>query len=368
MADAWIQGNPATLQAAIEEAARLLHTSRMPVIAGLGTDVAGARAAIALAQKIGAAVDHMHSAALLRDLDVMREAGMMATTPNEARLRADLLLLVGPGLRETWPDLPERFFTRPAARDAAVEGRRRIIWLCPGSKAKDVGRNVAIEVIGNDPTDLPILLAALRARCAGRPVSNATVAMPDLDALAATLAQTRFGVAVWSSAHLDVLAIEMLCGLVKDLNAATRFSGLPLAPGDNAAAVQQVSGWLTGFPLRTAFGRGAPEHDPWRFDAVRMVDSGEADCALWISAYGATRPAWTRDLPLIVLTETPDGFGRPPDVAIAVGRPGIDHDAVEHRPATGTLAERSVCNPTDTISVADAVTRIVAALPAAPPC
>ena len=59
---------------------------------------------------------------------------------------------------------------------------------------------------------------------------------------------------------------------------------------------------MTGFPLRTGFGRGVPEHDPWRFEASRLIDSGEADCAVWISAYGTRPPAWKRDLPLVALT------------------------------------------------------------------
>src|SRR5215471_14375560 len=96
MDHAWIDGKPVELEAACAEAARLLQQSRLPVIAGLGTDVDGARAAIALAQRTRAVVDHMHSEALLRDVDVMRDAGMMTTTPSEARLRADVLLLVGP--------------------------------------------------------------------------------------------------------------------------------------------------------------------------------------------------------------------------------------------------------------------------------
>ena len=364
MAEAWIRGDPVTLQAAIVEAARLLGTSRMPVVAGLGTDVAGARAAIALAERLRGTIDHMHSEALLRDLDVMREAGMMITTPNEARLRADLLLLIGPGLIEGWPDLPARLFAKPDGGDAT----RRIVWLCPGTAAKAANAHQKILIIGDNPADLAVVLAALRARCAGRPAGNTPLEAQELDALAAELAKAHFGVAVWSSAEHDGLTIEMLCGLVKDLNAATRFSGLPLAPPDNAAAVQQVSGWMTGFPLRTGFGRGYPEHDPWRFDAVRLVDSGEADCALWISAGRVVPPSWTRDVPLIALAPQPDGFPRPPEVAIAVGRPGIDHDAVEHLAATGTLAPVSARNPANTISVADAVGRIAAALPAALPC
>src|SRR5262249_25769214 len=100
MAEAWIRGKAVTLDAAIAEVVTLLSASRLPVIAGLGTDVAGVRAAIKLAQRVGGVIDHMHSEVLLRDLDVMREAGMMVTTPNEVCLRADFLLLVCPGLIE----------------------------------------------------------------------------------------------------------------------------------------------------------------------------------------------------------------------------------------------------------------------------
>src|SRR5262249_60324510 len=105
MARAWMGGKPAALERALAEAAELLAASRCPLITGLGTDVAGARAAIGLAERLGGVVDHMSADVLLRDLAVVREAGMMVTTPNEARLRADTLLLVGPNLEKDAPAL-----------------------------------------------------------------------------------------------------------------------------------------------------------------------------------------------------------------------------------------------------------------------
>ena len=69
-------------------------------------------------------------------------------------------------------------------------------------------------MIGRSAEDLPVLLAALRARVAGRPVGKTRLAAKALDALAAALRGARFGVAVWSAAELDALTIEMLCGLV----------------------------------------------------------------------------------------------------------------------------------------------------------
>src|SRR5207244_463204 len=156
------------------------------------------------------------------------------------------------------------------------------------------------------------------------------------------LRQARFGVAVWSAAALEPPVIEMLCGLVDDLNAATRFTGLRLEPDDNAAGVLQVCGWTTGFAMRTGFGRGGAAHDPWRHDAGRLVASGEADCVLWISAYGAALPDW--DIPVIALTAAAEGGGNMPRVRIEVGQPGVDHDTVEHCVATDTLVYRAASN------------------------
>jgi formylmethanofuran dehydrogenase subunit B len=364
MGHAWIDGRVATIEDAVAAAARLLAASHFPLIAGLGTDIAGARAAIALAKRLGAAIDHMNSAALLKNLDVMRDTGMMITTPHEARARGDVLLLVGAGLAEAWPELPRRLLAPPLAPEAGAAGRR-IIWICPGRSAESTRKSVGnINVVGRNPADLPVLLAALRARLSGRPVGTTCLPAKTIDALAAELQSARFGVAVWSAAELDELVIEMLCGIVKDLNGTTRFTGLPLEAGDNAPGVLQACGWMTGFPMRTGFGRHYPEHDPWRFEAGRMVEAGEVDCALWISAYRATAPGWTRDIPIIALTGGTAPVRRPARVQIAVGRPGADHDAVEYVAATGTLAAAAALKPSSAATVARVIADIAAALPA----
>jgi formylmethanofuran dehydrogenase subunit B len=358
MDDAWIDGEPVALDAAIAQGARLLTQSRFPVIAGLGTDMAGARAAVALARRLRGAVDHMHADGLLRDLDAMRSGGVMLTTPSEARVRADVLLLVGPALVDAWPELPARLFGPPTATEIGDAVERRVYWLCPG-KAERTAHGARIETIGRDAAALPALLAALRARVAGRPVAKTSVPSKAIEALAEALKAARFGVAVWSAARLDALGIAMLCGLVDDLNARTRFSGLPLAPGDNALGANQACGWMTGLPVRTGFARGYPEHDPWRFDAIRLVEGGEADAALWISAYTAAAPKWRRAVPTVALTA-----GDAPmraQVRIAVGRPGEEHDAVAYSALTGTLVSTAANIPGRRITVAEALARIGAA-------
>jgi formylmethanofuran dehydrogenase subunit B len=357
MHHAWIDGTPAELDAAAATAARLLDASRQCLVAGLGTDVAGARAAIVLAQRIGAVIDHMNADALLRDLDVLREAGVMLTTPSETITRADTLLLVGPGIADSSTALPLHGAAREGGDGVPMD--RRTFWLCPGRHAGAAG---GITTVGLEARDLPVLLAALRARVNGRPAGPSPVPTPVLDEAADGLKAARFGVAVWSAAELDALAIEMLCGLVADLNATTRFSGLPLAPGDNAIGVLQVCGWMTGFPPRTGLGRSYPDHDTWQYRAARLVDSGEADCVLWISAYRAAAPEWSGDPPTIALAPADARFQKRPRVHIAVGAPGRDHDSVEHHARIGTLAAVAATQRSNALSVADAIASIAAHL------
>jgi formylmethanofuran dehydrogenase subunit B len=361
MERAWIAGQPAALDAAVEEAAKLLASSRCSLIAGLGTDVAGARAAITLADRIGAIIDHMHSDAVLRDLDVMRSSGMLITTPTEAHVRADTLLLIGPGLGDTWRELPPQLFAAPQRGESGSPTERRIYCICPDS---DWPIPASAAVVKGRHREIPTLLAALRARLADRPIGRRRVPSSKLDQVATALKAARFGVAVWSAAAVDAPTIEMLCGLLNDLNATTRFSGLPLPAPDNAIGVTQTCAWMTGLPIRTGFARAFPMHDPWLFDSHRVVSEGEADCLLWISAYRAGALPWRTAPPTIALTARDANFDRPPRVHIAVGCPGVDHAGVEYLSSTGALAPVEAKKPSGAISVAEVIARIIGALPA----
>lgn len=347
MGEARIDGKPASLAAAAERAAEILSDARMPVITGLGTDVAGARASILLAERLRGAYDHMRSAQIFADLDVMRQAGLMFTTPNEARLRADVLLFIGKDLAKVWPAMMERLAPAEIPRFDLAQKPRKLLWIAPGRGPKAEG--LTVETL--DTSNLHATLAALRARAAGRPVNCPKSVRRKLDEFAEVLKNARFGVAVWGGASLDCLSIEMLHGLIRDLNTTTRFSGLPLGSGTNAFGVVQTSGWMTGFPMRTSFGRGFPEHDTWRFDATRMVESGEADAALWISAYVPETPPWKKNVPLVALVPPQTAFAREPRVCVEIGCPGVDHDAAEFAPEASAIVVCKATRPSQAPSV-----------------
>jgi formylmethanofuran dehydrogenase subunit B len=351
---AWSNGLPVSPAQAAHAAAALLAASRSAVVAGMGTDVAGARASVALAQAIGASIDHTDAAAVFASLDVMRRAGWIVTTPLQARARADTVLLVGDGLLEAWPEMAERLSLD--APPALAGGSRRLFHLCPGLSTGDPAAFARGEPI------LPVL-AALRAIAAQRPTSLDDAASAPLRDLASALARARFGVAIWAASSLDTLSVEMLCGLIDDLNKQTRFAGLPLVPSNGAEAVTQALTWTTGFPPRTGYAFAAPQHDPWRFDARRLIGSGEADAAVWISALSPAPHPWDDAVPTVALVPAGTAFRSPPAVVFEVGCPGRDHDAMVFDPALGGIAFAAASAPTAVASVAGTLAAITAALP-----
>jgi len=364
-----VNGTPVSRTEATRAAATLLANSRASVVAGMGTDIAGTRASIRLAQTIGASIDHMDAGAVFANLDVMRRAGWIVTTPLQTRARADTVLLAGDDLSHTWPAMTRQLgLNLPPTLGG---GARRIFHLCPGTTP--AGAASVRVITGLDPAIrhspappspaiLPTL-AALRALAAGRAIALDEAAAAPLRELATALTEAKFGVAIWSAAALGTLAIELLCGLIDDLNRKTRFAGLPLIPPNGAEGVAQACAWTTGFPMRTGFAGDQPLHDPWRFNAQRLIHSGEVDSALWISAFSPTPPPWDNAVPTIALVPAGTVFATPPAVAFTVGDPGRDHDTMLFDQALGGIAFAAATIPTAIPSVADTVAAITAALP-----
>jgi formylmethanofuran dehydrogenase subunit B len=360
VSEAWVNGKAAPLREAVAAAAAMLRRARSPIVAGMGTDMAGTRAAILIAEKLGAAFDHMHAAQLFADLEVLRSNGAMLTTPNEVRLRADTVLLVG-AKAAAYAGLPRLLApAHPGLSQHA--GPRRVICLGPVKTRAASGHDV--QHVKASAAQLPAIVSALLCALRGKPFGPAPIPANKITALAAALQQAQFGAAIWSADEFadDAMLPFMLTDLVTALNNTTRFSALPLAPSSNGAGVVQTAAWMTGFPMRTSFARGYPEHDPWRFDSKRMAARGEADAALWLSAYEDTAPPWTGAAPLIALTGAATRFAKTPNVRITIGKPGRDHDGVELSSETSTFVPIPASAPSALPTAAHVLTLIDAAV------
>jgi formylmethanofuran dehydrogenase subunit B len=205
--------------------------------------------------------------------------------------------------------------------------KRDIIYL--GGKPQDTS-GAAARVV--PCSNLGEAFGALRAILAGKQLQAEQaggIAMTELAQLAQRMREASYGVLVWVAADLDQphaeLAIQSMSTLVTDLNVHTRFAALPISGSDGDMTANQVALWQTGFTMRTSFGPGVPEYDPYHYACNRMLENGEADALLWISAYDTGRVPPSSQVPTIVLGRAGMRFDRPPAVYIPVATPGIHH-------------------------------------------
>lgn len=363
-----VGGKAASLDEAFARSTQILRKSRQPLIAGMGTDVRGCQAALALAERCGAIVDHMHGAAAMSNALVLQSRGWMQTTLTELRNRADLIVFVGTDTRESHP----RFYERCVwPQDALLNSRlkkRQIIYignpLKTGDGTSPGGRRPQVIACGRDEMSeiLGILLALQRGR---EPTTDGTLTgrrLASLRKLLARLRAARYGVFVWSAAELDPgardLVIHAICDLVVALNESTRFAGLALGGNDGGASCTNVTAWQSGYPGRVNFAGGAPQFDPHLHDATAALESGAVDALLWISSFEPDPGLPARSVPTIALTRPSRRIARTAEVYIPIGTPGVDHagtlfrtDAIVSLPLRGL---RTV----PPLSVHEALTRI----------
>ena len=328
---AWVKGQAADADAAITAAADLLRGARAPVIAGLGAEVAALRAAFRLARALGASLDPAASPGLYADLGALAAGGAMSTTPAEAVGRADLVLVLGDGAAGA-PILADLAASGPT-RGRAAGAPRTLLSLASGQ-----GADYAAGESG-----LPAAIGLLRAHAAGRMAGDGPLAD-----LAARLRAALYAVLLYDPAETGALGAEMLNGLARDLNETTRAFALPLSDPHQGRAIAQVAAWTTAQGPRVGFGRGFPEHDPWRFDAARQAAAGEADAALWLASLPCPRPAWLRALPSVALlgaAQAEPVTGGEADVVIAVGVPGESLGGALWHPRRAAIAWQPAAKP-----------------------
>ena len=330
-----VDGAPATLEEALARAGQILRACGQPLLLCAGTDVAGARALLELAERTGAVVDHVNGDALMRNALVLQDSGWVSTTLTEVRNRADLLVFAGGDPASRFPRFFERCFGEGDAM--FVSGEREFVFLgeLPADFPAALQRRT--KRVGLQARDLAEGFGALRALAAGRALRTGAVGgvpVAELAGLLARMRAARYGVLVWAGADLDFahaeLAVQGMCALVQQLNADSRFSVLALGGSDGDLTLAQVATWQSGYPLRLSFASGAPEYDPVRFTGRRLLERKEADALLFVSAFDAQHLPPATDAPTVVLARP---GAQPPraEVYIPVATPGIHHSAHLYR-------------------------------------
>lgn len=289
---ALIDGQPASLEEAVEVAAQILSQARYPLIYGLSSTYCEAqRQAVALADLLGATIDCCTSVCHGPSGIAMQAVGEPTCTLGEVKNRADLLIYWGSNPAESHPlhfaryaVTPKGLFTPRGRKDRTVV----LVDVRPTASARAADIFLQIKP-GRDFE----CLWALRALIRGLDLEESAMAdtgltLAQLQDLAGRMKSCRFGVLFVGQGltqsrgkQMNTTAAFML---VRDLYAHTKFAVIPMRGHGNVTGIDNVLSWQTGYPFGVNFSRGYPRFNPGEFTAVDVLGRGEADAALIVAS------------------------------------------------------------------------------------
>ncbi len=306
-----------------------LNTAHNPLIVVDAIDLAGASESVELARSVGATIDHSAP----DNIALLQEQGWLGTTPGEAVLRSDAVLLVGP--------LPEHIATDEALRRLCDSDKQRSFRYIgsqapPGAIANLVGKGLAGTDVGN--ISLTALIGALRAHVAGNAFDADDATRTAVKALGDWLTGAKYGVAVFAKGALSDLEGHALLGLLDDLSLKTRWNGLPLASPAGQNELQRMSSSLTGLPAPLAFHGTQPRHDRWQHGARNVIARGECDAVLWLSSSDNPIPNWLSSFTNLYAISAHGGALAGVKAQAEIGVAGVDYAAILEPAEIGAFA------------------------------
>ena len=315
---AYHHGAECTPETAIREAADILKSSRAPLIYGLSrSSTSGQRAAVRLADSLGATIDTTASRCHAPSIVALQQAGENTCTLGEARHRCDLVIFWGSNPAVSHPRHGERYSLTPGG-EFLPNGRldRKVVVV---DTQKTETTEIADFWLKLPPGGDFDVIWALRSLVGGQVPCRwpKGVGIEAIQKLASLMTHCRSGIVYFGlglTRHGPPHAnVEALLRLVTDMNSKTRFYARRMRiPGDVAGA-DSVLCWQTGFPFSVNFSRGFPRYGPGEYSANEILERREADCCLFVGSEGfeklsASAQAHVRAIPTIVLdypSETP---------------------------------------------------------------
>jgi formylmethanofuran dehydrogenase subunit B len=307
-----VGGAPAPLETALARAAEVLRAARSPLIYGLSrSSTDGQRAAVALADALGATIDTTASLCHAPSVVALQEAGESTCTLGEVKNRADLVVFWGSNPLESHPRHWERYSVLPAG-EFVPRGRadRFVVVADVRRTASALAADLFLPVEpGRDFEALWTLRGLVRGVAPG-PSAPTGAPLDLLEDLARRMKACRFGIVFFglglSLTGLGHRSVEALLRLVTDLNDFTRFYARRMRVQGDVAGADTVLAWQTGYPFSVNLARGYPRFNPGEFSANDLLERGEADVCLLVGSEGvgqfsAAAQAHLQRIPTVVL-------------------------------------------------------------------
>lgn len=356
-----VRGIGVAEEVAVSEAAQLLREAHSPLIYGLTTcSTDGQRAAVALADGIGARLQVEVSPTAAAALAAFQTAGASTATLGEIRERADLIIYWGCDPMTTHPRHIERFVDVPGRWMPKGRGGRHVVSIQSPGDYRDCRDDFADARLIVESRFDGELIALLRSHLQNgqeiyqgnpdpsKPRELAGLSEDEFDGLITRMKNCSYGVIFYgdqiASGKRDASTLHALHRMVTELNAFSRFTIRHLNAAPNGTGASNVMAWQTGYANNVNFANGFPAYEPNEATLENLAAAGAVDLVLFVGSDSPPRltaaaSEHLREIPCIVVrhveTESESvGAGWSPInpvVEIETGVPGIHAPGVYYR-------------------------------------
>lgn len=285
-----IQGEESEYQQTVSRAVELLSASRSPLIYGLSRScTAGQRAAIELADYLGACIDTTASVCHAPSIQAIQQEGEPTCTLGEVKNRSDLVIFWGIDPVLTHPRHLERYSLEPEGR-FVPNGREDRTLIVINDQPNETSQLADLTI------HLPAkhnfeMLWALRQLVKGRPLSgnwSLDIPLEAVKILAERMKSCQSGIVFFglgmAQAEQGHLTVEALLKLTAELNDYTRFYARRMRlPGDVSGA-DSILCWQTGFPFAVNLQKGYPRYNPQEYSIEKLLERQEVDLCLFLGS------------------------------------------------------------------------------------
>jgi formylmethanofuran dehydrogenase subunit B len=337
-----VDGRAASLEQGLAHAAEILKKSQAPLIYGLSrSSTDGQRAAVALADRIGATIDTTASLCHAPSIVGFQETGESTSSLGEIRNRSDLVIFWGCDPAVSHPRHFERYSTDPQG-EFVPGGRsdRTVIVIDRQSSASSALSDLFLQVDGDRDFEALWTLRQLIRGDAPDAAAPTGIPLDQLQDLAQRMMNCRSGVVFFglglSRAILGHLNVAALLSLVCDLHRHTRFYARRLRIYGDVTGADSVLCWQTGYPFSVSLGRGYPRYNPGEFSAEELLAREEVDACLLVGSetveqFSSAARAQLRRIPTIALDYPGVVAPFTPSVAVTTAVYGVHRSGTAYR-------------------------------------
>jgi formylmethanofuran dehydrogenase subunit B len=330
------EGRPVRMEEALTEAATVLIEARSRCLVYLAPDLSSQaqRAALDLADLLGASVDCATSATAATGLTAGQRRGRTGSTLGEIRNRGDVFLFWGVDPAERYPRFLSRYALEPVGTQVP-QGRkgRFVISVSVGADRGLKDADLSLEL---DPGEEILALSLMRAAVLGNNVGQPSGQVGQVLGIAKRLTQARYAVIVHdaepSAERRDPLRVEGLIALTQALNDGTRATLSSLRAGGNRIGAEAVLTWQTGYPFAVDYSRGHPRYTPGERGLDRLA-AGAFGAVLLAGAptLDGLKPSSSSGASIVAIGPRASQAPFPTRVAIDTGVAGIHESGMAYR-------------------------------------